>query len=85
MADDIQTEIQNMLDHHARWGGHDFNVAQALLWFGIIASVISSLSAGGVIPIPKIVATLIAALPGAVLLIDKTFKHSGRSAWHALY
>jgi hypothetical protein len=85
MTDDLRTEIRNLLDEHAHWQGHDFNVAQGLLWLGIIASAIGSLAAGGVIPLHKAVTAVIAALPGVVLLIDKTFKHSARSAWHAVY
>jgi hypothetical protein len=85
MADDLQTEIHDMLNHHSQWGGHDFNVAQGLLWLGILASGFGSLAAGGVISLPRPLSAAIAAIPGLVLLLDKTFKHSARSSWHAMY
>jgi hypothetical protein len=82
---DIRTEIEADLKSHRHWQQHDFNFAQLILWIAIVASTFAAITAAGALPLPKWLAAIVAALPGAVLVIDRTFKHGARSSWHALY
>ena len=86
MANDLESEIQGGLEEHGKWQSHDFVTAQVLLWCAIGATVFGGLIAGGVIELPyKWLSALIASIPGAVLMVDRTFKYAARSAWHAIY
>lgn len=85
MAEDLEAEITEALAEHARWQSHDFVFAQVLLWLGITASAISALYAAGVVDMWKWLGAVIAAIPGVVIVVDKTFKYSARSSWHAMY
>jgi hypothetical protein len=79
-------ELETELDSHARWQGHDFVLAQTLLWIGIGASALSSLLVAMKLPnVPQWLAITLPALPGIALVVDKTFKYAARSAWHAIY
>lgn len=92
-ASDLHTYIENSLIEHRRWESSDFVRAQCFLWLGILASIVASLNATGVIPRPhwlaedsaKLFSAIVAAIPAAVIVIDKTFKWSARSSWHALF
>ncbi len=85
MADDLELEIEKDLKKHARWQSHDFIVAQALMWMGIITSAVSALQAAGVMAMPNWAGAVFATIPGIVIVVDKTFKYSARSSWHAIY
>ena len=79
-------EIEQDIDHHTKWEGRDFSSAQIFLWIGIVASVAASLHAAGAFAIDnKLCGAVLAAIPGVVLIIDKTFKFAARASWHALY
>lgn len=80
------SEIIQDIDHHKKWEGRDFSWAQIFVWIGIIASVAASLNATGVLPITdKLYSAVLAVIPGAVLIVEKTFRFSARASWHALY
>ena len=78
-------ELEADIIHHEKWEGRDFGWAQVFVWIGIVTSIVASLHAAGAFTIDKIYGAVIAAIPGAVLVIDKTFKFAARASWHALY
>lgn len=83
MDSTLQAELDSSIANHSRWQGKDFNKAQAMLWIGITASL-----AAGVIAAfgaPKFITAVVSLIPGVILVVDRTFKHSVRSAWHAEY
>jgi hypothetical protein len=84
LIDDLETKRA----FHAKWRNWDFMRAQVQCSVGIAAAIASSFLIGlGEVPTSrwKWLWALIAVLPAAVVLIDRTFKHSARSNWHALY
>ena len=85
MPKNLLAEIEDDTDHHCKWEGRDFTWAQVFIWTGIITSIASSILATGVFTVEKWVTVIVAALPAAVIVIDKTFKFASRASWHALY
>jgi hypothetical protein len=72
-------------EHHKKWERRDFPLAQIFVWVGIVTSVAASLHAAGAFTLEKLSAAVLAAIPGAVLVVDRTFKFAARASWHAVY
>ena len=48
LTTDLIGEIEQGIEHHARWYSRDFTLAQSILWVGILASAGSALIAAEV-------------------------------------
>jgi hypothetical protein len=81
----LQDELALSEKAHMRHQAWDFRKAQILLWLGILASVTASLTAAGAFDLEAWQSAVIAAIPAAAIIVDKTFKYAARSSWHALY
>lgn len=85
MTQSLQDDLSAAVKEHARRQARDFAKAQGLLWLGILTSVTASLTAAKAFEMPASISAVIAAIPAAAIIIDKTFKYAARSSWHALY
>lgn len=67
----------------AIWGRWDFIIAQCFLWIAIVASLGTALViAFAQQPISKPITAIFAAIPGTVIVIDRTFSFAHRARWH---
>ena len=85
LTTDLIGEIEQGIEHHARWYSRDFTLAQSILWIGILASAGSALIAAEVFDLEKWKGALIAAIPGVVIVVDKSFKFAARASWHSIF
>ncbi len=70
-------------EHDNRWAARDFMTAQLFLWTAVISSFATAILAAGADPsMPKLLVPTLAAIPGAVIVIDKSFSFSRRASWH---
>ena len=81
----LREELEKDIDHHWKWSGRDFAWAQIFIWLGIVASIAASLNAAKAFELCKLHGAILAAIPGAVLVVDRTFKFASRASWHSLY
>lgn len=81
----LAEEIELDIDHHRKWEATDLNLAQIFIGIGILSSIASAVVATNKFNVDEFYGVILAAIPGAVLVVDRTFKFSGRAAWHALY
>jgi|SRR2546430_15891576 len=64
-----------------RWAKRNFFLSQVFLWSAILASFGSAiLSATG--SVNRIVVAIFAAIPGTVIVIERSFSFSRRANWH---
>jgi hypothetical protein len=68
-------------DNH--WGVQCFIIAQIFLWLAIMASFGAAIASATGSVSPIIIAVL-AAIPGTVIVIDRSFSFARRSSWHHL-
>src|SRR5688572_3345509 len=86
MPQALESDLRKGVVYHLWWGRFDFLVSQLILWTGIVSSFLSALVAAGTVEFEtKWLGPAIAALPGALILIDRSFKYGARSAWHSMY
>lgn len=70
-------------EHDTRWAARDFMTAQIFLWTAVISSFATAILAAAADPaLPKLLVPTLAAIPGAVIVIDKSFSFSRRAGWH---
>jgi hypothetical protein len=82
---ELRAELEALILHHRKWEFRDFLSAQVFVWVGIGASVASTLYASGVLDIGRQTAAIVGAMPGVIIVVDKTFKFAARASWHAKY
>ena len=64
-----------------RWAKRNFLLSQLFVWSAILASFGSAiLSATG--SVNRIVVAIFAAIPGTVIVIERSFSFSRRANWH---
>lgn len=86
MADLKQELIEDLVYKIAKrkkWETRDFITSQLLVWFAIITSFVTTITA--VLKAPTLLTAVLAGLSGVLILIDKNFTFSKRSTWNALY
>jgi hypothetical protein len=81
----LKEELEKDIEHHSKWSRRDFAWAQIFIWVGIVASIAASLNAAKAFELCKLYGAILAAIPGAVLVVDRTFKFASRASWHSLY
>ncbi|MBA5689161.1 hypothetical protein [Rugamonas apoptosis] len=82
---ELEDELKTLIAHHKKWEGRDFTWAQVFVWGGIIASGTSSIYGSGITEMGHFFAAVVGAIPGVLIVVDKTFKFSARASWHARY
>ncbi|MBX3257840.1 MAG: hypothetical protein KF862_27165 [Chitinophagaceae bacterium] len=86
-AQGLQTEIEKSIKHRRTYELMDFRLAHIFLWASIIASFASSIiiASGLQTDKNKIFITIIAGIPGLIILVDKTFDFATRAVWGARF
>jgi hypothetical protein len=81
--DELLSQIDRRVRGSRRWGIYDFLVAKASYWAAIVASFLATIavSTGR----SGTVVAIVAAVPGVVIIIDRTFHFADRAAWHWRY
>ncbi len=79
--DQLASKISRRLVQDDRWARLDFSLAQLFLWLAILASFVSAALAAAD-TIPKLWLALLAAIPGTVIVVDKSFSFAKRARWH---
>jgi hypothetical protein len=88
MADTLETEIGTKIAEHEKWRGRDFSRAQWQFWLALGASFLAGILAAVDLPADwyyKVVKVVVTAIPGFIILTEKTFNFAKRSSWHAFY
>jgi hypothetical protein len=76
-------EITSGREYNSRWGCQNFWIAQAQGWVALVASFGSGIAAAYA-HTPRIIVAIIAAVPGALILLDRNFAFARRAQWHWL-
>ena len=74
-------KIHTRKAHDDKWARTDFILAQLFVWLAILSSFLTAILAVADV-VPKLVLALLAAIPGAVILVDKSFSFARRARWH---
>lgn len=83
---ELLSEINKKIKHRRKNERLDASWAHIFLWASILASFASTIIiAAGSLQINKIIVAIIAAVPGVVIAIDKTFDFKGRAVWGAMF
>jgi|CXWL01.1.fsa_nt_gi hypothetical protein len=78
---DLLKLIEERRKENYFWAKWNFITAQLFLWLAIVSSFLAAiLTANG--EIPKFTLALLVAIPGVVIVIDKTFSFSRRALWN---
>lgn len=78
---DLLSEITEHRIYDEKWGKADFTWAQSITWAAILASFGSAIaSATG--DAPPFALALFAAIPGTVIVIEKSFVFARKAQWH---
>jgi hypothetical protein len=80
-AQELAEKIAARRRFDERWGAFNFGVAQILLWIAVLGSFGVGI-ASATSTISPILIGVLAAIPGAVIVIDSTFSFARRSNWH---
>jgi len=78
----LLNEITTQKEHDCRWAMQTFSFAQVQGWVAVVASFGSAIAATA--HAPRIIVAIIAAVPGAVILLDRNFAFARRAQWHWL-
>lgn len=78
---ELVKKIAARIDHDERWAKLDFLCAQIFVWLTILASFFTAILAAAEAVSPLLLAFL-AAIPGTVIVIEKSFAFSRRARWH---
>lgn len=82
----IKEELSKAIKKRSFYEFWDLRLAHFFLWFSVIASFTSAIViASGDVQIPKIWIAVIAGIPGLVVVIERTFDFSKRSAWGTIF
>lgn len=74
-------KISARIDHDERWAKLDFLCAQIFVWLTILASFFTAILAAAE-AVPPLILAFLAAIPGTVIVIEKSFAFSRRARWH---
>lgn len=74
-------KISTRIRADEKWARIDFVFAQAFVWLAILASFFSAILAAGD-AVPKLVLAFLAAVPGTVIVVEKSFSFAQRARWH---
>ena len=77
----LLSKIHTRLAYDAKWARTDFIIAQVFIWLAILSSFSTAILTVADV-VPKLVLALLAAIPGAVILVDKSFSFARRARWH---
>jgi len=75
-------KIKKRQSRDAAWGRWDFIIAQCFLWVAIAASFGTAIVLAVADKMPTLSTAIFAAVPGVVIVIERTFSFSRRSRWH---
>lgn len=82
-ATELAQLIATRRANDAKWAQRNFMVAQTFMWLAIIASFGTAI-ASATAKVSPIVIAIFTAIPGTVILIDKSFSFARRAQWHYL-
>lgn len=77
----LLSKIQTRQTYDDKWARVDFMLAQLFVWLAILSSFLTAILAVADV-VPKLVLAMLAAIPGAVILVDKSFSFARRARWH---
>ena len=80
-AQELADKIATRRRSDVRWGGFNFCIAQAFLWIAILGSFGAAIAAA-TNTVSPIIISVCAAIPGTVIVIDRSFSFARRSSWH---
>lgn len=83
MNEELLKRIEQLIQHNESWGKQNFAYSQYILWTAVLSSFIATILSG--VDAPKVVVSIIAALPALTLMIGKTFRYRERGQWHDRY
>jgi hypothetical protein len=78
---ELVKKITARIGHDEKWARLDFLCAQLFVWLTILASFFTAILAAAEAVSPLLLAFL-AAIPGTVIVIEKSFAFSKRARWH---
>lgn len=81
MRSELIKKIATRIDHDERWARLDFLCAQIFVWLTILASFFTAILAAAE-AVPPLLLAFLAAIPGTVIVIEKSFAFSRRARWH---
>ena len=84
MQESLLSELDKEIAKREKWSRSDFGLAQLVYCIGLTASALGVLAVaiGGTHPA---VLACLAAIPGIVLMIDRTFQMQTRAKWNFTY
>jgi hypothetical protein len=88
VSNQLDAEIRKQIKKHERWRNFDFVCAHIQFWIAILASFAAGILAAIDLPDKwgyKVLKIAVPAVPGFIILTEKTFNFVRRSSWHALY
>ncbi|MBI4189613.1 MAG: hypothetical protein HY525_03640 [Betaproteobacteria bacterium] len=77
----LSAKIAARIQEDEKWGRLDFMWAQVFTWLAILASFFSAILAAAE-AMPKLALAFLAAVPGTVIVIEKSFSFARRARWH---
>jgi hypothetical protein len=75
-------DLENRLHYDSTWKLRNFVIAATFLWLGVGGSFGSSIAAA--FKAPAWIVAITAAIPGVVIIVDRTFSFAARGRWHDL-
>ena len=81
----LLAKLSSRKNFHARWALRDFLVAQVFVWLAIGGSFVASILSTIKESIHPAVLATVAAIPAAVILIDRSFSFAKRAKWHYMF
>jgi hypothetical protein len=75
--------ISDRRQQDERWSKSYFFWSQVLLWFAILASFGSAI-ASATKSVPSILVAIFAAIPGTIIVVERSFSFSHRASWHRI-
>ena len=81
LRQDLGTEIDQQIHIAKTWASKNFLIAQTFTWLAVLASFGSAIAAATE-KVNSILLAIFAAVPGTVILIDKSFSFARRASWY---
>jgi hypothetical protein len=75
-------DLENRFHYDSTWGSRNFCIAQTFVWLGVGSSFGSSIAAA--LKAPPWIVAIAAAVPGIVIIVDRSFSFAARGRWHDL-
>ena len=78
---ELQKRLVEYRLRNEKWGRISFYIAQAFAWLVVLGSFAASVLSAGLV-LNRIGLAVVAAIPGIVIVVDRTFAFARRAQWH---